>query len=45
MGDLIVALTEEALLFVRNEKEANQLVADILADLLQRSVPHAKKLH
>ena len=37
LGDFIVALTEEAAPFVRNEREANQVVAYILADLLHNA--------
>ncbi len=37
MGDLVVALNEEAAPFVRNEKEANHVVAYILADLLHNA--------
>lgn len=37
LGDLIVALTEETNPFVCDEKEANRVVAYILADLLFNS--------
>lgn len=37
LGDLIVALTEETTPFVRDEKEANELIVYILADLLYNS--------
>lgn len=45
LGDLIEALTEEATPFVRDEEEANQLVAHILTDLLRRSVPISTRWH
>ena len=36
LGDLIVALTEETTLFVRDEKEAYKVVAFMLTHLLSR---------
>ncbi len=37
LGDLIVALTDETAPFVCNEREADRVVAYILADLLYNS--------
>jgi hypothetical protein len=37
LGDLIEALTEETSAYVRDETEANILVAYLLADVLQGS--------
>jgi hypothetical protein len=37
LGDLIVALTEEAIAFVRDEKEAYKVVASMLTHLLNNS--------
>lgn len=37
LGDLIAALAETATPFAENEKEANELIAYILADLLYNS--------
>ena len=37
LGDLIEALTEESFEYVRNEEEANILVAYLLADVLHSS--------
>jgi len=42
LGDLIVALTDETALLVRDEEEANKVVAYILADLLYNSKTVAK---
>jgi hypothetical protein len=38
LGDLIVALTEEATAFARDEKEAYKVVAFMLTNLLSDSV-------
>ena len=37
LGELVAALTEEALLVAQDEKEANQLVASMLSDLLAKA--------
>ena len=42
LGDLIVALTEEATPFVREEKEAYNVVAFTLMHLLYNSRPTSK---
>ena len=37
LGDLVLALTEEAVSFVGDEKEANKLVSYMLMDLFYNS--------
>jgi hypothetical protein len=37
LGDLIAALTEEAVLVAEDKNEVNTLVADMLGDLLSRA--------
>ena len=45
LGELIVALTEEAFLVAQDEKEANALVADMLNDLLAQGDAVPKSWH
>jgi hypothetical protein len=45
LGDLIVALTEETVRFVHDEREAYKVVAYILADLVCTSGPNSKSWH
>ena len=45
LGELIEALTEEAGQMVRDEREANMLVAYILSDLFRKSEPISKTWH
>jgi hypothetical protein len=45
LGELIEALTEEAGQMVRDEREANMLVAYILSDLFRKSEPISKSWH
>jgi hypothetical protein len=45
LGELIEALTEEAGQVVRDEREANMLVAYILSDLFRESEPITKSWH
>ncbi len=45
LGELIEALTEEAGHVVRDEREANMLVAYILSDLFRKSEPISKSWH
>ena len=45
LGDLIVALTDEATPFVRDEKEAYKVVAFALSHLLYDSGATSKTLH
>ena len=45
LGDLIAALTEEAVSFVGDKKKANELVADALNDLLAKADAATSKWH
>ena len=45
LGDLIAAITKEALRYARNEEEANIVVANIVTDLLRSSEPISKYWH
>ncbi len=45
LGDLILALTEETVRFVHDEKAANILVAYILSDLFNNSGPNSQSWH
>jgi len=45
LGELIEALTEQARQMVRDEREANMLVAYILSDLFRKSEPISKRWH
>jgi len=45
LGDLIVALTEEADRLVQNRREAHILVAYILSNLLSQSAPISQTWH
>ncbi len=45
LGDLVVALMEEAVSCTQDEKEAYQLVAHMLIDLLHNSAPICKSWH
>ena len=45
LGELIEALTEEAGQVVRDEREANMLVAYILSDIFRKSEPISKSWH
>lgn len=45
LGELIEALTEEAGQVVRDEREANMLVAYILSNLFRESEPFSKSWH
>jgi len=45
LGDLIVALTDETVRFVHDEKEAYKVVAHVLAELLCQSGQISKRWH
>lgn len=45
LGDLILALTEEVAQVVEDKKQAAELVAFILTDLLYDSAPISKSWH
>jgi hypothetical protein len=45
LGDLIVALTEEADRLVQNRRQAHILVAYILSNLLSQSTPISQTWH
>lgn len=45
LGDLIMALNDEALRFAHNEREASAVLAYILSDLWRNSEPLSKCWH